>query len=352
MERLLSICKPTFNRKDVLISDIQYYFTSTDKRFCIKVNDNCSTDGTIDELQSISDERLQFKINPENLGTIRNCIGALTGACSKYIMLVLDKDTLDVNELPYFLDYLEKEEPAFGYVDLNIKSKRGVDCYCAGKDAILHTSYLSKHPSGFFWRTDIFEAEVNKPFYKDENISKFDFIFDLINGPIASKYPSSIVHFPLVINANIRTDLPKNKYKGSFGYDASNIYFGKEKRVFEYQTYLRSTLSLDLPAEDKQKLVSSLTDKGIATVTTGLYDFMQNKAACEHYHLHTRIVSIKEMYINTIEILRNLTEMGRGELPAKFIKKTKCYLFLKSVARCAKRKVKAIYTKPHSGMSA
>ena len=59
-------------------------------------------------------------------------------------MLVLDKDTLDINVLPEFMDYLETEKPAFGFVDLNINSKMDVDCYGAGWDAVRHTSYLSK----------------------------------------------------------------------------------------------------------------------------------------------------------------------------------------------------------------
>lgn len=351
MNRLLTICIPTYNRKDVLLNDVSKYLSSKDQRFALKINDNASYDGTFEALSLIKDERLEINKNPLNVGT-RNGICALSNSQTKYILFLLDKDTIDIKELPHFIDYLEKERPCFGYIDLNINSEYSVENFMAGLDSILNVAYLCKHPSGFFWRKDIFEEEIKKDFYKEEKVSTFDFMLDLINGPVASKHPASIVHMPVVINANIRRDLPKGKYKGSFTYNVSNIWFGKEKRIFEYQTYLRSALSLDLPAEDKQKLVLSLTDKGIARVTTGLFDIMQNKAACDHYHLHTRVVSIKEMYKNTIEILKNLTEIGRDKLPAKFIKITKCYLFLKSVARCAKRKVKAIYTKPHSGMSA
>ena len=74
-----------------------------------------------------------------------------------------------------------------------------------------------------------------------------------MNGPIASKYPATIVYMPLIINANIRTDMTSKKYKGSYGYDASNIWFGKEKRTLEYEIFLKSASSLEVKRDPNRK---------------------------------------------------------------------------------------------------
>lgn len=57
-KKVLSICIPTYNRKEVLIDEIKQYLSVQDERFCIKVNDNCSTDGTVAALLQIHDDRL------------------------------------------------------------------------------------------------------------------------------------------------------------------------------------------------------------------------------------------------------------------------------------------------------
>lgn len=342
MKRLLTICKPSFNRKDVIISDIRHYIELDDMRFSIKVNDNHSTDGTVEALSLINDSRLTVKVNNTNKGPLQNWNAALSNADSEYILLLLDKDTLDMNVFPKFLDYLEKEKPCFGYIDLKNKEEYRIENFAPGIESIMKVAYLSKHPSGFFWRTDIFEDEFNKSFY--DNIKTFDFIYDCLNGPIASKYPASIVYMPVIINANIRKDLVSKKYKGSFGYDASNIYFGKEKRTLEYEIYLKSALSLDIPKHDKVKLIKALTTKGICSVTTALYNVMLNKTACKHYHLHTRKVSLIEMIRNAHEILNIFKKNANNVI--QHINFISFMIESKALLRDIKLLVKSIYSKP------
>lgn len=347
MGKLLSICKPTYNRKDVIISDIKQYLQLKDQRFNIKVNDNHSTDGTIDELSKIKDDRLLYNVNQTNKGTILNTLDALSNTDSKYIMLLLDKDTIDTTVFPKFLDYLERDEPCFGYVDLKNKEEYRIENFSPGIESINKVAYLCKHPSGFFWRADIFEAEINNSFYN--NIKTFDFIFDCLNGPIASKYPATIVYMPLIINANIRTDMISKKYKGSYGYDASNIWFGKEKRTLEYEIYLKSALSLEIPKQDKIELIKKLTIKGICSVSTSLHAVMLNKSACEHYNLHTRKVSFIEMIKNTHDILKIFKKNAKEVIPHIFL--VSLIMEAISLLRDLKCLIKAIFIKSKDGTS-
>ena len=352
MDRLLTICKPTYNRIQVLAADIKDYLVLQDERFCIKVNDNNSTDDTIPVLSNIKDKRLIVNKNPVNLGTMRNGIAALKGAKSKYIMLLLDKDTIDMRVFPLFLDYLEKEEPYFGYVDLNINSPIYIENFQPGIESIIKVAYLSKHPSGFFWRADLFDEEITKPNYSD--YQTFDFIYDLINGSLAVKYPSTIVHMPLIINENIRTDNLVKKYatKGSYGYDTSNIYFGKEKRLFEFQTYIKSALSLDLSIEDKQSLTILLSNRAVSNVTTVLHDMMLNKTLCTHYHLNIRKITFKEMVNNTRDVLEVFKHETKDVLPQHFVKTYSRMRLIKTIIILVRHLVRALYVKPKDGKSA
>lgn len=352
MNRLLTICKPTYNRIQVLASDIKDYLALQDERFCIKVNDNNSTDDTIPVLSNIKDKRLIVNKNPVNLGTMRNGIAALKGAKSKYIMLLLDKDTIDMRVFPLFLDYLEKEEPYFGYVDLNINSPIYIENFQPGIESIIKVAYLSKHPSGFFWRADIFDEEIIKPNY--DEYQTFDFIYDLINGSLAVKYPGTIVHIPLVINANIRSSSNCKLYsnKGSYGYDASNIYFGKEKRLLEFETYLKNSVTHDISKEDKCKIIAHLTYKGCSSVSTGLHSIMQNKAACDHYHLRTRNVTFIEMEKNICEILSILDEYCKEDIDRTFVNRLKTIMFVKFTYKSVECKLKSLFIRPEDGMRA
>ena len=336
MIRILTICKPTYNRVNVLISDIKNYLSVHDSRFCVKVNDNSSTDNTIELLQQINDDRLIVSQNSHNLGPIRNALLSLKNAKSEYILFLIDKDTIDINLLPEFIDFLEKDKPIFGYVDLNINLSRSVKNFKPGVESIQNLAYLSKHPSGFFWRTDVFEDEIKKVFYTEYN--DFDFIFDLINGPIAVKYSGTIVQMPLILNENIRKDkfTQNNKSKGSYWYNANNIYFGKEKRLLELKIYLKSILYLNIKTKDKKLIINKLINRFTNNVTINLYDLMQNEEICSHYHLDIKRLSFSRMLRNAHEMILTFRKEVKGKL-------SRYEILIISIKYYAKTLIKIIY---------
>ena len=123
-KKVLSICIPTYNRKEVLIDEIKQYLSVQDERFCIKVNDNCSTDGTVTALLQIHDDRLIVSRNEKNEGSVPNWMKALLNCNSEYVIFVLDKDLIDIKYLSAFIDYLVSDKPNFGYVDLDINKQK------------------------------------------------------------------------------------------------------------------------------------------------------------------------------------------------------------------------------------
>lgn len=330
-ETVLSICIPTYNRRLVLLPDIKRYLSICDNRFVIKVNDNCSSDGTYEELQSIKDERLQVRENDKNYGGLINGTLSLQGATSRYIMYLLDKDTIDTYYLSDFLDYLERESPNFGYIDLSNKGERHIDTYKAGKEAILKVAYKSKHPSGFFWKTCLFEAELSQNYIKQID-DHFEFLFDLMAGTLASKYDATVVHWPLIINANLRKT-PIEEYKKSYTYNEANIYFGLKQLERAFNYYLSNLMTVHIPLQDKKEVARQLTDNFLLKATISLKRCYSNNELCVHYNMETKKVGFFEMQRNSRIILKDYRLICSGHLPLFQIVYTPTILWLKSTLR-------------------
>lgn len=339
-DKVLTICIPTYNRKLVLISDIKRYLSLNDNRFSVKVNDNCSSDGTIDELRKIADSRLSFNVNSINLGGLINGTLSLIGASSKYIIYLLDKDTIDTSVLSSFIDYLESNTPNFGFVDLSNKGERHIETYKAGKDAIIKVAYRSKHPSGFFWKTSLFEEEIKKDYIKiiDPN---FEFLFDLMAGSLASKFDATIIYWPLIINANLRVT-PIEEYKKSYTYNEANIYFGIQqvRRAFCY--YLSNLMSLGILADDKRVIAKQLTDNFLLKASISLKKCYSNDELCAHYNMKPRKVRFKEMVCNSSNIICAYLNICRGHLPILKCVFTALCLWVKSLLRIIYDYIKCI----------
>lgn len=326
MNKTLTICIPTYNRKEVLINEVKDYLSVNDDRFIVKVSDNCSTDGTQDALKEINDNRLIVNYNSENLGSIPNWIKALSNNMSDYLFFILDKDIIDTSKLVGFLDFLDCEKPFFGYVDLDVSKPENIEYFDAGYPNIFKMAYLDKHPSGYFYKREIFEEAITKDsFLMLDN--KFDFPFEVINAEIALKYPSVIVKGGLVTIANRRTDVKEGK---TLSYDESNIWYGKQKRIIEYSYYFTSAIKLNLSQKQLETLVCKLTESAVKNVTVVLRSTMKNEVACSHYNVKKRDVSFFEMMKNALYVIKvfnkkaipRMTFYARGKIVIKVMTKS------------------------------
>lgn len=298
---VLSICIASYNRKDVIVSDVKKYLSLDDTRFQVTVQDDGSTDGTFEELEKIKDSRLKLRSNTLNLGGLQNAKAALdNNEESEYVLNLNDKDCIAPNVMPSFLDYLEENRPYYGYVDLSNNKPIYVETVKKGIDALKRLSYTCKHPSGFFWKSELFHDEINKEYYK-KLPPKFDYQFDLMYAHCAVKYDGVIVYMPLIINANMRPELESAK---SYTYTEENLFFGASKRLETYELFLKDIVILETSVNVKKQLQFSLTKRTSASVTTGLRFLLQHAVVCRHYNLSPRVVSLREMLSNLVFVLR------------------------------------------------
>lgn len=299
-KKILSICIASYNRKDIIISDIKSYLSLDDDRFIVTVQDDRSTDGAFEELEKLIDNRLIVRRNIDNLGALQNAKAALDNhEDCLYVLNLNDKDCIDAKVLPAFLDYLEKERPYYGYVDLKNNIPFRVETIDCGIDALIRLSYLCKHPSGFFWRSELFHEEIKKDYYKALP-QKFDYQFDLMYAHCAVKLPGVIVYIPLIINSLMRPELSGAK---SYSYTEDNLYYGKKKRLETYEIFLNDITKLDTDIKNKRQIQFYITKRTAGFVTTSLRLSLQHRDICGHYNLTPRVISFIEMEANLCSVI-------------------------------------------------
>ena len=117
---VLTICIPTYNRVNKLLSLINNLLEYKEYDIEIVVLDNYSNDNTIHELAKIQDKRLVVIKNSHNIGSMPNIIRSLSFGNGDFLLLCLDKDFICTNYLKLFIDKLKKsKQVSIGSVELN-----------------------------------------------------------------------------------------------------------------------------------------------------------------------------------------------------------------------------------------
>lgn len=323
----LCICYATYNRGDVFFHDISTLLVNNnDQRFCINIQDNKSTDGSYEKWEAIKDERLTIRQNKGNIGAIPNSMASLSHhPDAEYVMYCIDKDYVNPKYLSQFLDYLDKKEPFFGYIDIYNKDKGEPEIYTKGREAILKTSYLSRHPSGFFWKSELLENEFSEPYFKQLN-PMFDFWFDLMTAHFAVKYDGVYLKIPVFIQNQYREEYKDGGAK-SLTYNVDNLYFGMPKRLETYGVYLKDLFDLNLSITDKRYLAFKQTIRTISLLTFEYRSVYNNEVTCNHYGIKKRKVSYRELMHNTYKVLDAYSRIMKDKEPAIFVGAKSFFLY-------------------------
>lgn len=306
---VLSICIPTYNRSKTLVPFIKNYLNCKDSRFCITVQDNCSTDGSYEALSKITDSRFVLRQNTSNIGGMPNAKCALANNIeAEYLLFCIDKDFVDMKRISDFIDFLEAERPAYGYLDLYKLKPDCIEKYPEGIKALIKTGYLSKHPSGYFWRRELFEEEITKPYFKALPF-KFDFWFDFLCAHFAVKFQGYIVYMPVVLHGQQNPYSIPNK---SICYNEHNIYFSLNKQIETFNIYICDLKELSLSIKDKRNMALRLFKRQILSSSIGLRKKYHNRSLCWHYNLQTKTVSWREMFVNSLYVASTYRKLMRG----------------------------------------
>ncbi len=111
---LVSVCVPTFNGAQFIKQTLESILGQTHDQLEVIIQDDGSTDNTMEIVRSFVDPRITVRTSPENLGGASNWNAATSSFRGKYVKVVCQDDLLDSNCIEEEVRTLDaKPEAAF-----------------------------------------------------------------------------------------------------------------------------------------------------------------------------------------------------------------------------------------------
>jgi glycosyltransferase involved in cell wall biosynthesis len=288
---ILSICIPTYNRDMHVYKMVNSILKLDSLEFEIVVQDNLSNDQTKGLLENINDNRFHYFRNIKNIGGKLNSAQILTRASGKFSLLCLDRDVIRVEYLDSLIEILKKNKDIiFGYCLLNVKESLNSVIFNKGYDSLYNMTYLSKHPSGNFYKTSVLKdlKIMDKIFAK---YSDSDFIHEFFNSEFSFRGKSYRINIPIIETGytNSKNDFAKHM---SFSFNKRNYYFSPIKRIEHFNEYLNEIIVLKISKYQKIKLISKIFFQGIIYSTVSYKNFLNDKHICGHYNVKPKNINL------------------------------------------------------------
>lgn len=288
-KRILSICIPTYNRLPSLISLVTKILKVEDNRFEVVVSDDSVNDATIKALSFIKDDRLIIHHNSKKLGFV-NVSFCLTLANGLYSILLLDKDSFNTIYLSELIDLIEKQNLFFGCVKLTCDKVANPIYYSNGEQSLYHMAYLSRHCSGYFYKTSIYrKSKILQKIIQDND--PFPFPFELINAELSVYYGSLEIQIPIL-------QLEKEENSAiikSGNFLREKIYFMPHNREVQFLRYVTNLSEIGIPNKDKFRTLKRIYYFYLFSVSTGFRVVMKTPSVCQHSDIECRNISFYEM---------------------------------------------------------
>jgi len=93
----VSVCIPTFNGAQFIRQTLESILGQTYAQLEVIIQDDGSTDNTVEIVRSFADPRITVRTSPENLGGASNWNAATSSFRGKYVKVVCQDDLLDRN---------------------------------------------------------------------------------------------------------------------------------------------------------------------------------------------------------------------------------------------------------------
>lgn len=201
---VLSICIPTYNGGERLEKLIKLILKSSRQDIEIAVTDNCSSDNTIELLRKIGDKRLQIYQNKSNLGAFANGVHSLANGKGKYVMLLLDRDVIQIKCLDAYLEFLKCHD--YGVIINLCKHYGEIESKVIEREELYYFLTKVPHPSFYTFRRDCLE-QIDMTRSIREN-GYYNAMIGLAIAQIAEVYMNTSI--PIVLEAEVQYVLMHN----------------------------------------------------------------------------------------------------------------------------------------------
>ncbi len=112
---LVSIIMPAYNSKDYISNSVKSVLMQTYRNFELLIIDDCSTDGTMKEIENLSDQRVKIIKNEKNMGAAFSRNTGIKYAKGKYIAFLDSDDQWSVTKLEKQVAFMRDNNYYFSY---------------------------------------------------------------------------------------------------------------------------------------------------------------------------------------------------------------------------------------------
>lgn len=296
---ILSICISTFNRSEKVYNLVREILKYNGNELEVCVSDNCSTDDTKFVLSKIDDSRFHYFENRSNIGAIPNYLEAMSKGKGEYILFSADKDTVLSSSISDLIDFFKENSNVIaGICSLNLSKIKENIFFDSPVDSLTSIGYLSRHPSGYFFKNSILRnLQIIEKYSNVEKVGTFPFEFILADCCMRGK--TAIVNIPLCYMETME-DVKKIKSYSYSGND-NNLYFSPFQRYIMFEKYLGHLATLDISKKEKCLIAKWIYSSSLYCATFEYAFMLSNTIICNHYGINSRKVNSLKILILDFE---------------------------------------------------
>lgn len=216
MNKILDICIASFEKAETTYSLVNQILQCKSNALGVVVVDNCSSDSTVELLETINDKRLRIIENEKNIGGAGNFVKAIMSGNAVFSLYCNDRDLLFPEKLDEFIEFLNNHQGlSCGWCSRNVnKLIKGRYKIYSSKDALRSFCYRSEHPTGFFFNRGCLSEISHTLIEEFSNTNNFvPFPWECIQAECSSMGESAIYNDVIWASTG---DISHKKYISSY----------------------------------------------------------------------------------------------------------------------------------------
>lgn len=308
---ILTIAILTYNRLPKLKKTLETFMEYLGDDIEVLISDDSRDDSVLRYTENLDSRIRAYKREEDWKRTCYYTI--LRKARGRYVMILLDKDTLSPGCLEGFTDFLRNHPDIYyGRCLLPIdedRNRRGYQIYEKGYAGIEAFAYKTFHPSGWF-----FLREYGKPFAKDchgRSSLPGSWFADLALLGRGVLYRS-----PLIITET-REECAKEKSHSFHREQFEKTLYGPEAAWKEFCIKTMHAGNLPLPESQRIQLLTTIFSTYLYQSTFGYREKKNDEQICAHYGVKKENVGYIKILIFGFGFYLHSIQFYRNHFPAK-----------------------------------
>ena len=331
---ILSICIPTYNRAEFAYAAAKHLLENWEgEEIEVVISDNHSDDNTQELIGTITDKRLKYFRNDENLGAAFNTHLTFLRASGEYAYLTSDEDDLAIEEIPYLLEYFKNNPNVSVFVgggDLTYTHKRFPDAvYTNSFEALKAIAFKTRYMTGIIMNQKMYAEEMADISFEEsaEIWDAYSFMYAMARLCCRGDVVTSS-HLLFSQPRLTMTDISNNARKDGI------YYYEPEGRINQMATWSKAIYGLNISESEKRYMVVKIIFDTIELATRlfnpGYVDEVKKTVSASDFEVYEKRISL----LDKTELSQKILSKGR----ALFVR-----LFGVSIEECEEKCLKEYY---------